>query len=134
MADSQSQLHQTQEELADSQSQLHQTQNRLARLLFQEILVGQTEGENKIQYILLVWDAWYAYQQGDLTLMTEYLHKSLQYKSFLRTETVIDWLGHFSKFSQKAGHSLNMEYLISSPAWHQLMKRVTAVKVALLTH
>jgi SAM-dependent methyltransferase/septal ring factor EnvC (AmiA/AmiB activator) len=134
LADSQSQLHHTQEELADSQSQLHHTQNRLARLLFKETLVGQTEGENKIQYILLVWDAWYAYQQGDVTLMTEYLHKSLQYKSFLRTETVIDWLEHFSNFSQKAGHSVNMDYLISSPAWQQLMKRVAAVKVALVTN
>ncbi len=124
----------THRELEQSRSQLHQVQGELERLQFQQATARVAGGENQIKYSLLVWDAWYAYRQYDMPGMRDYLQESLKYTPFSRTETVINWLDSFSKFSSEKGCPLDADTLTNSAEWNQLTRRVSAIKTILSTH
>jgi len=124
----QSQLVHVQEESQNYQSQLVQVQEELDRSHFQQYAVSDTGVESQMPYKLLVWDAWYAYQNGNLTKMQEYLHESLKCTACSRTETLVNWLDSFAKFSSEKGNQLNTYALTNSLEWKELTMRPVAVK------
>jgi len=81
-----------------------------------------------MQYQLLVWDAWYAYQNGDLTKMCDRLQESLKCTPFCKSETVVNWLESFTNFSSEKGCDLDTLSLTNSPGWKQLTRLQVAVK------
>jgi glycosyltransferase involved in cell wall biosynthesis/septal ring factor EnvC (AmiA/AmiB activator) len=157
-----SQLHQSQQELQDFRSrlhdtetqlenqqfqlcnrdteveqyryQIHQMQLQLERLQFQQITTSPTLEPIQSEYKLLVWDAWYAYYQNDLSRMRDCLQESLKCTPFSRTQTVANWLENFSKLSSEKGGLIDTHALTNSLEWQQLMRRVTAVKALLSTY
>jgi hypothetical protein len=78
---------------------------------------------------LRVWDAWYAYQSGDLKKMQQCLQESLKFTPISRTESVVNWLESFAKFSSEKGHDFDSYALTNSPEWKKLIQqRVTVSK------
>jgi len=125
---SQSQLHSTRQELEQSQSQLHKTAGELERWRFQESAVKNTEENKPVQYGVLVWEAWYAYKNGDLAGMSKFLQTSLNCTPFSSTETVLNWLENFGRFSLEKGEYFDTNSLSNSSEWKELMRRVLTVK------
>ncbi|MEG4571644.1 hypothetical protein QUA56_02775 [Microcoleus sp. N3A4] len=125
---SQSQLHSTQQELEQSQSQLHKTAGELERWRFQQSAVKNTDENNQVQYGAIVWEAWHAYRNDDLAGMSNSLQKSLHCTPFSPTETVVNWLENFGRFSLEKGEYLDTNSLSNSREWKELMRRVLAVK------
>ncbi|MEG3857521.1 hypothetical protein [Microcoleus sp. herbarium12] len=126
---SQSQLHSTRQELEQSQSQLHKTAEELEKSRFQHTAIKNKTDENKpVQYGVLVWEAWYAYNNGDLPRMSQNLQKSLTCTPFSSTETVVNWLETFGRFSLENGAYFDTNSLSHSPEWKDLMRRVLTVK------
>jgi len=136
------QMHQTQAQLAQSQVQLHQTQEELKQLkaqfsltqvelvrtqLQQQYVTIEPQLENAVQYKLLVWDAWYAYQNGDLKKMQQCLQESLKLTSVSLTESLLNWLESFSQFSAEKGQPFDTYKLTNSQEWKRLMQRRLAV-------
>jgi DNA repair exonuclease SbcCD ATPase subunit len=119
-----SQLHRTQKELQQAQVQLKQARNELDRLLFLEAIAGQPDES----YQQLVWEAWYAYRNNDLAAMAQNLRKSMKQKPFSKTETVLNWLESFAKFSSDRGESLDTQALTNSPEWKQLIRQAISKK------
>jgi hypothetical protein len=60
--------------------------------------------------------------------MAHSLQKSLNFTPFSATETVVNWLESFGRFSLEKGEYLDTNSLSNSPQWKELMKRVLAVK------
>jgi uncharacterized protein (DUF3084 family) len=125
----QSKWSQSQQELEQTQSQLKQVQAEFERSRLQQAIAGQPDES----YQLLLQDAWYAYKNGNLEKMARYLQQSLKYKPFSRTETVLNWLESFAKFSMESGVSLNTESLTNSDEWKQLVRRLMSVKSKLVS-
>jgi len=125
---SQSQLHSTRQELEQSQSQLHKTAGELERWRFQENAVKNPDENNSVQYGVLVWEAWYAYRNHDRAGMSRSLQKSLNCTPFSPTETIVNWLENFGRFSLEKGEYLDTNSLSNSLEWKELMRRVLAVK------
>jgi len=138
---SQSQLLKTQEMLEQSHVQLLITQgeverSRIFQAITREVANGAVKGgadsvvaqKSQTEYALLVWDAWYAYQNGELAKMRFCLQQSLKCTPFSRTETILNWLESFTKFSADKGYEINTESLTSSAEWEQLMRQAVAVK------
>jgi peptidoglycan hydrolase CwlO-like protein len=125
---SQTQLHQTQEQLQQSEIQLHQAQRELELSQFQQALGNDKDGQDEMQYRLLVWEACRAYHNNALTKMQECLQQSLKYTPFSGTQTVNDWLESLAKFSSEKGCEFDTYSLTNSEEWKQLMGRAVRVK------
>ena len=125
---SQRQLYEIQTEWEQSQIQLHQTQEAMERSRLQQAIADRKNEPVEIQYPLLVCEAWYAYQNGDLIKMRESLQESLKCTQLSRTETVNNWLESFSNFGSEKGQQLDTYSLTNSEEWKQLMRQVLAVK------
>ncbi|MEG4794853.1 hypothetical protein QUA69_06975 [Microcoleus sp. LAD1_D1] len=131
---SQLQLHQTQSELEQSQLQLHQAQSEWERLKFSPARVKETEVKSQMQYKDLLWEGWYAYCKGDMEGMANFLKESLKCTPFSTTETVLNWLENFARFSSEKGEILDTNTLVNSPEWKELMRRSINGKTALTIH
>jgi len=163
LAQSQAQLYQTGKDLQQSQSQLHQikgefeqfkpqlsqaeslgqqsqlqlhlTIRELERTRLSQATASQTDQQSQqMQYKLLVWEAWYACQNGDLKQMAQYLRQSLKHTSFSRTETILNWLDSFSTFSSEKGDNFDAHSLTNTEEWKQLMRGILAVKTVSSSH
>ncbi|MEP6580162.1 hypothetical protein NDI43_15090 [Microcoleus vaginatus GB2-A3] len=128
------QLHQTQSELEQSQLELHQTQSELERLKFSQARVRETEAKSQMQYKDLLWEGWYAYCKGDRAGMANFLKESLKCTPFSTTETVLNWLENFARFSSEKGDILDTNTLVNSAEWKELMRRSINGKTALTIH
>jgi len=134
LAQFQLELHQTQGQLEQSQLQLHQTQSELERLKFSPARVRETEVKSQMQYKDLLWEGWYAYCKGDRAGMANFLKESLKCTPFSTTETVLNWLENFAKFSSEKGEILDTNTLVNSAEWKELMRRSINGKTALTIH
>ncbi|MGB7708462.1 MAG: hypothetical protein WBL95_02755 [Microcoleus sp.] len=135
---SQAQLHQIQDELAQTQAQLQQAQKErdqyqsrlnlmqweLERSQFQLAITSQTNEPSQVQYKLLVWDGWQAYQKGELIKMAEYLQQSLKYTPFSKTKTISNWLKSFAEFSLEKEEKLDSHSLSNTAEWQQVVNRI----------
>ena len=115
-------LHQTQAELEQLKAKLSLTQVELVRTQFQEQYITiEPQLKNAAQYKLLVWDAWYAYQNGDLKKMQHCLQNSLKFTHISRTESLLKWLESFCQFSAEKGQHFDTYALTNSEEWKRLM-------------
>ena len=114
-------LYQAQAELEQLKAQLSLTQVELVRNRFQQQhMATEPRSENDVKYELLVWDAWYAYQNSDLKKMQQCLQESLKFTSISRTESLLKWLESFCQFSRENGHHFDTYVLTNSQEWKQL--------------
>ena len=128
------QFHQTQSELEQSKLQLHQTQSELERLKFSQAMVRESDVKSQMQYQHLLWEGWYAYCKGDRAGMANFLKESLKCTPFSTTETVLNWLENFTRFSSEKGDILDTNTLVNSAEWKELMRRSINGKTALTIH
>jgi hypothetical protein len=84
--------------------------------------------ESQMQYEVLVWDAWYAYQNENFIQMQKCLKQSLKCTPFSPTETVLKWIESFSKLALKKGEGFDAKSLTNSVEWKELMSRVLVAK------
>jgi len=126
--------HQIQSELEQSQLQLHQTQSELERLKFSQAMVRESDVKSQMQYKHLLWEGWYAYCKGDRAGMANFLKESLKCTPFSITETVLNWLETFTRFSSEKGDILDTNTLVNSVEWKELMRRNINGKTALTIH
>ena len=124
----QSQLAQVHEESQYYQSQLHHSQEELDRSHFNQYAVSDRGVESQMPYRLLVWDAWYAYQNGDVGKMQKCLQESLKCTPSSQTETIVNWLESFANFSLEKGRQLDTYSLTNSEEWKQLVRQAVAIK------
>jgi chromosome segregation ATPase len=131
----QAQLHKIQQEWEQFQAQLQETQKQVERSQLQQAMQARFERTNagQTQYALLVWEAWYAYQGGELNKMQESLQESLKCTHLSPTETVNNWLENFGKFGSEHGKPLDTYSLTNSEEWKQLMRQLMMRKPMLLT-
>jgi multidrug resistance efflux pump len=129
---SQAQLHHTQGELEQSQAQLHHTQGELERLKFPQVMNRQADAQSQTEYKLLLREGWYAYYKGDLKGMAHFLKESLKCTPLTPTETILDWLENFAKFSSEKGCDTDTNSLINSVEWKELTRRSLNGKTSLL--
>ena len=127
---SESQLHQTNAQLEQLKSQFSQTQLELVRTrLKNQYVTTEPQSTNETEYKLLVWDAWYAYQSGDLKKMQQCLQESLKFTPISRTESIVNWLECFAKFASEKGYYFDSYALTNLPEWKRLIQqRVTVSK------
>ncbi|MGB3533565.1 MAG: hypothetical protein WBA13_08605 [Microcoleaceae cyanobacterium] len=113
------QLHQVQEELEQFQLQLRQVQKEVDKSNFKQTISAQVDN----QYQLLVWSAWQAYRNRDLQGMAQFLQQALKYKPFSPTETVLNWIESFNRYSIEQGEKLDTYTLVNSEEWKQVTRR-----------
>ncbi|MBE9164832.1 sulfotransferase [Tychonema sp. LEGE 06208] len=137
------QIHQWQTEFKQSQSQLHELQQELAqaktyieqitqRHKLEQIVAESPDKQSELDYNLLVWDAWNAYCNGQLPVMKQHLQNALKLTKTSASETIMNWLESFSKFSVAQGLELDSESLTNSLEWQQLMRQVMVKKMTQL--
>ncbi len=124
----QSHLEHTQGELAQTKLALHRTQGELDRYRYREAIATQTISEREREYKLLVWDAWFAYRNGDINRMVDCLQSSLKCTSFSRTKTVSNWVKSWKQFSGEKGERFEVRRLNGYQEWKQLLQRMTRIK------
>ncbi|NEQ35517.1 MAG: chromosome partitioning protein ParA [Okeania sp. SIO3I5] len=123
-------LQQSQSQQQNAQKELVATKSELEKLQYQQAILrnSKSEGEGKTEYQMLVWEAWFAYQNDNLAEMQERLQKSLKYTESSRTEIVMEWLDSFANFSQTKGIEFDSEKLTNSEEWQNLMKRAMRIQ------
>ncbi|WP_332958756.1 hypothetical protein [Microcoleus sp. AR_TQ3_B6] len=131
---SQLHLHQTQSELERLKLHLHQTQSELERLKFSQAMVRESDVKSQMQYKHLLWEGWYAYCKGDRAGMANFIKESLNCTPFSTTETVLNWLETFTRFSSEKGDILDTNTLVNSAECKELMRRSINGKTALTIH
>ncbi len=87
--------------------------------------------DNCLNYNYLVWKAWYAYDQGDISGMVKNLQSSFTCTPFLTTETILNWLKSFANFYGEKGIQLDTYALTKLEAWQQLIESIQGFEVAL---
>jgi hypothetical protein len=75
-----------------------------------------------------VWDAWYAYQNGDVAKMQKCLQESLKCTPSSQTETIVNWLESFANLSLEKGRQLDTYSLTNLEEWKQLVRQAVAIK------
>jgi hypothetical protein len=106
--------------LCDRQTDPFVTQKKVQR--------SMAKIESLVNYSSLVWNAWQAYCQEDLSGMQKSLQESLKYTPFLTTETLLNWVEYFGYFSSTKGHNLDTYSLINSAEWQQLVEEVQGIE------
>jgi glycosyltransferase involved in cell wall biosynthesis/Tfp pilus assembly protein PilF len=84
--------------------------------------------ESKVRYHTFVWIAWYQYHRGDLDEMAKYLQKSLKYSSYLRVETLSNWIASFVDAAKARGYELDVDALTDSIQWQKLTAQALGLK------
>jgi len=83
----------------------------------------------RISYGSTVWNAWRLQHQGDLIEMSNLLKASMGNIPFSKTETVLNWIESFAKFSLEKGDKLDTYSLTTSAEWKDLIDSIQQEKV-----
>lgn len=83
----------------------------------------------RISYGSTVWNAWRLQHQGNLLGMSELLKTSMKDIPFSRTETVLNWVESFAKFSLEKGEKLDTYSLTASAEWQDLICSIQREKI-----
>ena len=130
LENSQAQLLNQQTELANIASKLEQNQKQLYKFRLERFFASDhTNSPKQTQYRILVWEAWYAYQHSDYGQMVKSLQQSLQHTPLSKTETIVNWLESFAKFSSENGFGFDSRKLIGMSEWQQLTRQSMLSKV-----
>lgn len=76
------------------------------------------------EYQLRVWEAWYAFQQGDSTQMATYLKQALKLTTMPRSELVLSWIRRFEQLSREHHQAFQVDRLVQMPEWQSLMRQL----------
>lgn len=76
--------------------------------------------EKRVRYGTFIWIAWYLYFTGHPTAMAEYLIKAWLCKPYLPTESMINWIESFSKYSRNWGETFDAYSFVHLPEWQVL--------------
>ena len=101
-----------------------QATNVDAQVWLNRSLLTEQDGHNiekRIDYACFVWSAWNSYRKGNLVTMKQALLNSLPKTPFLPTETILNWIESFTRFSQQDGHRLLAYELCQSEEWRTLV-------------
>jgi glycosyltransferase involved in cell wall biosynthesis len=82
--------------------------------------------EKRVRYSTFVWIAWYLYSTGHPAEMARYLQQAWSYQPYFPTETLVNWIESFVKYSQNGGENLDAEALSQLPEWQQLIQWLIA--------
>ena len=82
--------------------------------------------ENSVRYHTLVWAAWYLQSTGCWPQMADYLRQAWRYSPYLPMETLTHWIESFTSFALDAGSPVDMQALIASPDWQELVRWLLA--------
>ena len=74
-----------------------------------------------MEYQKLVWMAWYAYSQKNLTEMSKYLEQSLDYSPLPRIDTVLHWIQSFSELSSSESEQFACNSLLQTEEWQNVV-------------
>jgi hypothetical protein len=131
----QTQIHQTEQELEQTRTQLHHALQEIERLrLYESVTQPDVEQTDEMRYQIKIWEAWCAYQNGDLQQMGQLLKQSLEYTALSKAAVVTNWLETFMQNAHHQGLSLDTYALTNSPEWKQLVRRSVIIpSVRLLT-
>jgi hypothetical protein len=83
----------------------------------------------RIAYGSTVWNAWRLQHQGNLAEMSKLLKASIKDIPFSRTETVLNWIENFAKFSLEKGEKLDTYSLTTSAEWQDLIHSIQQRKI-----
>ena len=91
-------------------------------------LVQTGLGQEKLQYMTLLLEGWYAYQSGNLKDMTTLLQKAAALNSLAYTELVLEWLQYFASLSSQYGKTFDPILLVESEEWRLLLHHLQEAK------
>jgi flagellar biosynthesis GTPase FlhF len=124
----QTQFHQTEQELEQTRTQLHHALQEIERLrLYESVTQPDVEQTDEMRYQIKIWEAWCAYQNGDLQQMGQLLKQSLEYTALSKAAIVTNWLETFMQNAHHQGLSLDTYALTNSPEWKQLVRRSVVI-------
>ncbi|MEG4576286.1 glycosyltransferase [Microcoleus sp. N3A4] len=86
--------------------------------------------DSMLYYYYLVWQAWQAFDRGDVSGMVENLHSSWKCTPLLTTETILSWITNFVMLSSEKGVKLDTYSLTHSEAWQQLIESIQGLEAA----
>jgi len=87
--------------------------------------------DSMLYYYYLVWQAWQAFDRGDMSGMVEKLQLSWKCTPLLTTETILSWITNFVTLSAEKGVQLDTYSLTTSEAWQELIESIQGFEVAL---
>lgn len=86
--------------------------------------------KNPLKYSHLVCQAWLEYCDQNHDQMIAKLRESIDYTPLLGTETILYWLGSFTKFAEESHQPFDPSILTHTPEWSELVERVLGLAVA----
>ncbi|MGB3266081.1 MAG: glycosyltransferase [Microcoleus sp.] len=87
--------------------------------------------DSMLNYYYLVWQAWQAFDRGDMSGMVEKLQLSWKCTPLFTTETILSWITNFVTLSAEKGVKLDTRSLVDSEAWQELIESIQGFEVAL---
>ncbi|PSB10031.1 glycosyl transferase [Pleurocapsa sp. CCALA 161] len=81
--------------------------------------------EAQSRYQSLIWSAWRLHQTGYLAEMRDYLTKSQAYSNQYSTKIPLDWLESFKNYSAEYGQQFDVNNLLASSEWQDLLHQCT---------
>ncbi|MBE9164401.1 glycosyltransferase [Tychonema sp. LEGE 06208] len=87
--------------------------------------------DSMLNYYYLVWQAWQAFDRGDMSGMAEKLQLSWKCTPLFTTETILSWITNFVTLSAEKGVKLDTRSLVDSEAWQELIASIQGFEVAL---
>ena len=79
--------------------------------------------EVSCRYHTMVWCAWRLYKIGHIEEMRNYLYESYSYSSKYPTQTVLSWIASFKNYFAENGDRFDVNSLITSDEWQNLIKQ-----------
>ena len=85
--------------------------------------------DSLLKYYYLVWKAWDAYNNGDMSEMVNNLQSAWACTPYFTTETIFDWVKNFGIFAAEKGVNFDTNELINSRSWQQVIESIQGFEV-----
>ncbi len=86
--------------------------------------------DSMLYYYYLVWQAWQAFDRGDMPGMVDKLELSWKCTPLFSTETILSWITNFVMLSSEKDVKLDTYLLTHSAAWQELIASIQGLEVA----
>ncbi|WP_293128815.1 glycosyltransferase [Microcoleus sp. bin38.metabat.b11b12b14.051] len=87
--------------------------------------------DSMLYYYYLVWQAWQAFDRGDMAGMVDKLQLSWKCTPLFTTETILSWVTNFVMLSSEKGVKLDTYSLTHSAEWQELIASIQGLEFAL---
>ena len=85
--------------------------------------------DSLLKYYYLVWKAWDAYNNGDMSQMVNNLQSAWACTPYFTTETIFDWVKNFGILAAEKKVNFDTKELIESQAWQQVIESIQGFEV-----